>query len=178
MKLLKEEDLFYGFAATANTSNLKTLSSNEFVEKMLAVGCKVGFFTEYIPSGEKPIVGWLINKKQRERLRSKVLELRRTKPLVIIQFPHDEYGKQNTCSGSGRAFLHINSHGEVEPCPFSPYSCENAREGGLRSACESPFLKEIRNRPHLMKRKTYACALFEYRNEVHKLHDSMLKKGE
>jgi MoaA/NifB/PqqE/SkfB family radical SAM enzyme len=174
MKYLKAEDLLYGFAATANTANLEALSSDRFTEEMLNLGCKVGFFTEYIPSGEKPVGNWILNNQEREKLRTKVLELRRKKALVIIQFPHDEYGKHNMCSASGKAFLHINAHGEVEPCPFAPYSCENIREGGLRLAFESAFLRAIRNQPHLMRRNTYACALFEHRDEVGKLHDAIL----
>jgi MoaA/NifB/PqqE/SkfB family radical SAM enzyme len=62
--------------------------------------------------------------------------------------------------------FHINSQGDIEPCPFVPVARENIRNGGLIAACQSPFLRAIREQPELLQRQRYACSLFEHRAEL------------
>jgi MoaA/NifB/PqqE/SkfB family radical SAM enzyme len=157
---------FFGFAATNTTANIENLASDEFVDRMVASGCAVGFFTEYIPCGPDPRFDWVLSELQRESFREQVLEIRNEKSIIVVQFPHDEYGKDNICSAAGRASLHINSQGEVEPCPFVSISWENIRKGGLVSACKSPFLRAIREHSELLQRKDLACSLFEHFEEI------------
>lgn len=171
MNLMKSVDGMYGFAATNTSKNYRTLTSDQFINKMVSLGCTFGFFTEYVPYGDNPRYDWIMSEDERKELRETVIGFRKNKPLIIIQFPHDEYGKDNICSAAGRSSFHINSQGDVEPCPFSPYSCDNVRNGGLRSACKSQFLKSIRDHQELLKRKEYACSLFEHREEISKLRD-------
>jgi MoaA/NifB/PqqE/SkfB family radical SAM enzyme len=85
---------------------------------------------------------------------------------VLVQLPQDEYGEKNICSGAGRASLHINSQGGIEPCPFVSLSCDSIRRGGLMAALKSPFLAAIRSQPHLLSRNLQACSLFEHYPEV------------
>jgi len=166
MNLMKTAGALFGFAATNTCINFKILSSDKFIDEMISLGCTLGFFTEYVPYGDNPRYDWVMNESQRKNFREIVIKLRKTKPIVIVQFPHDEYGKDNICSAAGRSSFHVNSKGDVEPCPFSPYSCDNIRNGGLESACKSQFFKNIRNRSELLQRKDYACSLFEHREEI------------
>lgn len=136
---------------------------------MVDLGCSVGFFAEYVPCDPNPRHDWILDEAARAAFRRRVLDLRRRKPIVLIQFPHDEYGKDNRCSAAGRASLHINSQGGVEPCPFVPISRESIREGGLIAACQSPFLRAIRENPTLLRRQRFACSLFEHRAELEAL---------
>ena len=105
----------------------------------------------------------------RSYFRQRVLDLRSRKPILLSQFPHDEYGKENRCSGAGKKSLHINSQGDVEPCPFISIACENIRQGGLITACQSKFLQAIRDNPRLLQREQLACSLFEHRAELESL---------
>ncbi|MGQ9622380.1 MAG: radical SAM/SPASM domain-containing protein [Candidatus Caldatribacteriaceae bacterium] len=171
MEFMRLADGIYGFAATNTCKNHKTLSSGRFINEMISLGCAFRFFTEYVPCGDNPRDDWVMDEEQREEFRETVIGFRKTKPILIVQFPHDEYGKDNICSAAGRASFHVNSQGGVEPCPFSPYSCDNVRDRGLRSACESRFLKSIRKHQELLRRKGYACALFEHREEISELRD-------
>jgi MoaA/NifB/PqqE/SkfB family radical SAM enzyme len=166
---LREARACYGFAATCTWGNIDHLGTDLFVDQMIDLGCSVGYFTEYVPCGPNPILGWVLNEEERAAFRQRVLDLRRRKPLVLIQFPQDEYGPDNRCSAAGRKSLHINSQGDVEPCPFVPIARENIRNGGLKAACESPFLRAIREHPDLLKRDRYACALWEHREEIEEL---------
>jgi MoaA/NifB/PqqE/SkfB family radical SAM enzyme len=136
---------------------------------MLALGCSIGYFVEYVPCGENKRYDLVMNHGVRALFRKKVLDLRQRKRLVLIHFPDDEYGKENRCSAAGRASLHINSQGDIEPCPFVSISCDNIRNGGLRVAFESKLLRKIREHPDLLKRDKFACALFEHKKEIEKL---------
>ena len=169
LEMLDDAGAISGFAATAGTYNIDHLASDAFLDGMIGLGCSVGYFTEYVPCGRQVLEDWMLDRKAREEFRSRVLDLRRRKRIILIQFPQDEYGEDNRCSAAGRASLHINSQGGVEPCPFAPVSCENIREGGLKAAIESPFLRAIRASPELLRRDRFACALFEHREEIEDL---------
>jgi MoaA/NifB/PqqE/SkfB family radical SAM enzyme len=169
MAMLKEAGAFFGFAATNNAQNSGYLGSDEFIDNMIEKGCSAGLITEYIPCGQEPRSEWVLNPMQREQFRQRVLEMRSVKPIVLVQFPQDEYGEANICSGAGRVSLHINSQGGIEPCPFVPLSCDNIRQGGLMAAIKSPFLASIRSRPNLLARDRLACSLYEHFSEVEAL---------
>jgi MoaA/NifB/PqqE/SkfB family radical SAM enzyme len=169
MAMLKEAGAFFGFAATNNSQNSSYLGSDDFIDSMIAQGCSVGLITEYVPCGQAPHTEWVLTTMQREQFRQRILEMRSEKPIVLVQFPQDEYGEANICSGAGRVSLHINSQGGIEPCPFVPLSCDNIRQGGLMAAVESPFLASIRSRPNLLARDRLACSLYEHFSEVEAL---------
>jgi MoaA/NifB/PqqE/SkfB family radical SAM enzyme len=173
---LKAAGACFGFAATNTTANSAYLGSDEFIEEMMERGCTVGFFSEYVPCGPHPRAGWVLGETERDAFRSKVLQLRQQKPIVLVQFPQDEYGADNICSAAGQASLHINAQGGVEPCPFVPVTCDNIRNGGLRAACCSSFLGSIRDHPPLLKRQRYACSLFEHLPEIEALAASCQKE--
>lgn len=170
---LRDAKAFSGFAATNTTSNIGHLGTDAFIDEMVTLGCSVGFFSEYVPCGPNPRHDWVLGEGEREAFRRQVLRLRREKPIVLVQFPHDEYGTDNRCSAAGIASFHIDSRGNVEPCPFTPVSCENIRDGGLIAAFHSPFLKAIREHRDLLRRKRLACALFEHLSEIQSLERQM-----
>jgi MoaA/NifB/PqqE/SkfB family radical SAM enzyme len=163
---LRKARAVFGFIATHTSANTSQLATDEFIDQMVTFGCIAGFFTEYVPCGPNPMPDWVLDEAARAEFRRRVLEFRRHKPIVISQFPDDEYGKENRCSGAGRSSLHINSQGDVEPCPFVSVAHENIRQGGLIAACQSPFLRAIREQPELLQRQRYACSLFEHRAEL------------
>lgn len=170
---LREAKAFSGFAATNTTSNSEYLGTDGFIDEMVRLGCSVGFFSEYVPCGPNTRHDWVLGEEEREAFREQVLRLRSEKPIVLVQFPHDEYGVDNRCSAAGIASIHIDSRGGVEPCPFAPVSCENIRNGGLTAAIRSPFLKAIREHHDLLTRKRFACALFEHLPEIQLLERQM-----
>lgn len=169
MKLLQEAGVCFGFAATNTSENSRTLGTDKFIDNMIELGCSLGYFTEYIPCGLHPKEDWVLSEETRKSFRERVIIFRRSKPIVLIQFPQDEYGEENRCTAAGISSLHINSEGGIEPCPFINISLENIRKGGLKAACESPFLKSIRERDYLLKREKLACSLFEHYSELQEL---------
>jgi MoaA/NifB/PqqE/SkfB family radical SAM enzyme len=166
---LREARALFGFCATCTAANFRQLSTDAFINEMVTIGCAVGFFIEYVPCGLNPRLDWVLDEPARNAFRKRVLEFRRGKPIVVSQFPGDEYVKDNLCSAAGRTSLHINSQGDVEPCPFVSLSRDNVRGSGLLAACQSPFLRAIRQQPKLLQRHHYGCSLFEHRTELDKL---------
>jgi len=173
MKLLRGAGACFGFAATNTSENSKFLGTETFIDNMIELGCTLGYFTEYVPCGGHPRKDWLLSEEERESFRKNILDFRRRKPIVLVQFPQDEYGEENRCTAAGISSLHINSEGGIEPCPFINISLENIRNGGLKAACESPFLKSIRERDYLLKREKLACSLFEHYSELQKLAEKI-----
>jgi len=173
IKLLRNAGACFGFAATNTSENSKFLSTDIFIDSMVELGCSIGYFTEYVPCGSNPKKDWVLSKEERKSFRKKVLDFRKRKPIVLVQFPQDEYGEENRCTAAGIASLHINSEGGIEPCPFINISLENIRSGGLKAACESPFLKAIREKDNLLQRKKLACSLFEHYSELEELAENL-----
>jgi MoaA/NifB/PqqE/SkfB family radical SAM enzyme len=163
---LRRAGACFGFAATNTAANLDHLGEEAFVDRMVSCGCAIGFFSEYVPCGPNPQSDWVLDEGSRDAFRKRVLDFQRRKPILLGQFPHDEYDPENRCSGAGRISLHINSQGYVEPCPFMAVARENIRSGGLIAACESAFLRSIRRQPTLLRRQRFACSLFEHRAEL------------
>ncbi len=172
MNCLKKAGVFFGFAATNTAANSGYLASDYFIGEMIERGSTVGLITEYVPCGPRPRQDWLLDETMRKEFRERIKTIRSTRPIVLVQFPHDEYGEKNLCTGAGRVSLHINAQGGVEPCPFVPVSRDNIRRGGLNTAFSSPFLKVIRECPRLLSRRNLACSLFENMAEVENLAKS------
>jgi len=169
MQLLRETGACFGFAVTNTSKNSRTFETDTFIDSMIDIGCSIGYFTEYVPCGQNPKLDWVLSEEERNSFRKKVMDFRIRKPIVLVQFPQDEYGEENSCTAAGIQSLHINSEGGIEPCPFINISLENIRKGGLKAACESPFLKAIRARGNLLKREKLACSLFEHYSELEEL---------
>ncbi len=163
---LRKAQALFGFVATNTAANTAQLATEAFIDHMVANGCAVGFFTEYVPCGPNPNPDWVLDEATRASFRKRILEFRRSKPIVLSHFPDDEYGKENRCLAAGHVSLHINSQGDIEPCPFASIARESIRHGGLIAACQSPFLRAIREQPKLLQRHRYACSLFEHRAEL------------
>ena len=84
----------------------------------------------------------LVTPEQRKLMYEKVREYRSSKDLFVIDFWNDgEY--VNGCIAGGRRYLHINAHGDVEPCAFIHYSNVNIREASLLDALASPLFTGV-----------------------------------
>jgi len=70
---------------------------------------------------------------------------------------------------SGRGFVHVNAEGDLEPCPFSPFSDVNLREVPLREALQSRFLREVRESDAHLSEAGGGCALWTSRDWLESL---------
>ena len=166
MRYLQDAEAVFGFSAMVTRDNFETLVSDQFIEEMVDCGCALGFYTEYIPVGSAAQWELVLENEEREQFRERILEIRRSKPIMVAHLPDDEYGPDGKCMGVMGGCVHINAQGYVEPCPFTHLASDNIREKGLDEIFHSPFLAQIRSSDAVCRRGRLGCALFENREMV------------
>jgi len=163
---LKEKNIFWGASLTITRSNFDEVTDENFVKKLVDSGCKLVMLVEYTPVREGT-EDWVLSEEQR----SQVIKLRnsfRAKfRAVFVALPWDEE-EIGGCLSAGRGFVHISSDGNVEPCPFVPYSDVNLNNTSLKEALQSKMLKTIREN-HSQLQEIHGCALWEKREWVRSL---------
>ena len=168
MDELKRRGLIFGASVTVTTENVKEVTSDAFLQKLSDRGCKAVIFVEFVPVTDES-TELAPGDDEREYLAGEIERLRADHPeMVYISFPGDEKSSGG-CVAAGRGFFHINSHGGVEPCPFSPYSDVNIRDTSLREALHSPLFKALRSGDILMDDHEGGCVLFEKREQVEEI---------
>jgi MoaA/NifB/PqqE/SkfB family radical SAM enzyme len=167
MEALQKKRIFYGVSLTVARQNIDLVTSESFVRRLTAGGCRLFFYVEYIPVKEG--TGDLaISKAQREQLERRMAELRRRVKALFISFPGDE-ASYGGCLAAGRGFVHIGPEGGLEPCPFAPYSDTDLRQTSLRRGLSSVFLNQIRCSDQHLEESEGGCALFNKREWVQSL---------
>lgn len=167
IKKIKGRGIFWSVSLTVTRSNFAAVMDHEFVEKLYTLGCKLFFFVEYTPIREGTD-DWILTEEQRENL-LKIRDSFRSKyKALFIAIPGDEE-EIGGCLSAGRGFVHISAEGNVEPCPFAPYSDANLRDSSLKDALQSEFLRAIRQNHDQLHETEGGCALWTKREWVRSL---------
>jgi len=154
--LLRRERCLFGISVCYTSENLETVTSDAFLDEMIARGVKFGFYFHYMPLGHGAAPELMPTTEQRERLYARLRELRNSKtgkPMFVMDFQNDgEY--VGGCIGGGRNYFHINAAGDMEPCVFIHYSDSNVRGHTLLQALQRPLFQAFYkgqpfNRNHL-----------------------------
>lgn len=168
MDLMRKHDLIFGTSLTFTKNNLDSLISDEYIENLHELGCKVVFFIEYVPVNENTAV-LAPSDEERDILLDKIDYLReKYHDMLFLSFPGDEK-TSGGCLAAGRGFFHINSHGGAEPCPASPYSDINVKDTSLLRALNSRLFKSLREGNILFDDHEGGCVLFEHKDKVERL---------
>lgn len=169
MDRIKAHGLIFGVSVTVTTKNIKEVTSDDFLSGLAVKGCKAVIFVEYVPVDDTNI-DQAPGDSEREYIKERLTDLRSdyAENMIMISFPGDEKSSGG-CLAAGRGFFHINSHGDAEPCPFSPYSDINVKGTSLRKALQSRLFKEIGDRGLLAEEHAGGCVLYERRRSVEKL---------
>jgi len=158
MSALHGRGIPFGLSITVTKENLETVCKKEFIEEYIAKGCLLFFYVEYVPAerGSEPLV---LSDFERKKLQKCCIENRKNYSALFVSFPGNEeqYGG---CLAAGRGFVHISAGGEVEPCPFAPFSDANISDMSLKDALLSEFLQYVRQNRHLLKEGEGGCALW------------------
>jgi len=167
MAELKKAGIFFALSFTVTRANFDTVSDPRFVQSAVDAGCKLFFLMEYTPirAGTDE---WVITDEQRRGMKGIVAGFRGRFPAVFIAVPWDEE-EQGGCLASGRGFVHISASGDLEPCPFAPYSDANLKRIPLKEALQSRFLRTLRENHHLLEETEGGCALWQKREWVQSL---------
>jgi MoaA/NifB/PqqE/SkfB family radical SAM enzyme len=163
----QNSNIFWGVSITVNKSNISETTQESFVSHLLEKGCRFFIFNEYI-AVEQSSENSALNPDQRQRLLEAVNGFAKRLPGVFIAFPGDEQ-MFGGCLASGRGFVHINARGDLEPCPFAPYSDTSIHNIPLRQALASRFLSALRDNHDLLEESDGGCSLWKNREKVQAL---------
>jgi MoaA/NifB/PqqE/SkfB family radical SAM enzyme len=167
METLRAAGIFFSLSLTLTRSNFATVTAPAFIEAAIREGCRLFLFLEYTPIREGT-EEWVITDSQREEMKGRVADFRSRFNAVFIAVPWDEE-EQGGCLASGRGFVHISATGDLEPCPFAPYSDVNLKQVPLKEALRSRFLSVMRARHELFAETSSGCALWNNRERVRAL---------
>lgn len=174
MNLFRENNIIFGASLTFTKRNLITILSNDFINQLHNLGCKVVFFIEYVPMN-KESSSIAPGDEERKILSDKIEHLRnRYKDMLFMSFPGDEK-TSGGCLAAGRGFFHINSHGDAEACPASSYSDINVKNTSILEALDSNLFKSLREGNILIEDHEGGCVLFEHKDEVEEILDKESK---
>lgn len=164
MARLQESQQMYGMSITMTRENFEEVTNPVRMHEYHSLGCSLFFMIEYVPQTKNELDRCL-TEDQKDTLQIRLGLLRDQVPALFISLPGDEE-KYGGCLAAGRGFTHISFEGNLEPCPFAPYSDLNIRNISLEEALQSTFLKRIRNSHHLLKESQGGCTLWENQDWV------------
>jgi MoaA/NifB/PqqE/SkfB family radical SAM enzyme len=164
---LKKAGIFFSLSMTVTRSNFRTVTDAAFIGNAVDAGCGFFLFAEYTPVREGT-EEWVITDDQRRDMKGLIDSFRKSFPSVFIAVPWDEE-ETGGCLASGRGFVHISAGGDLEPCPFAPYSDTNLRNVPLKQALGSRFLQSLRENHDRLTETGGGCALWVNRDLVKSL---------
>jgi MoaA/NifB/PqqE/SkfB family radical SAM enzyme len=167
---LKDKGIFWSISFTITRSNFHNITDRDFIHNLVKLGCKLFFFVEYTPISEGT-EDWVLTDQQRINLIKIRDQFRSEYSALFVAVPGDEE-EIGGCLSAGRGFVHISADGNVEPCPFAPYSDVNLQDLSLKEALQSKFLEKIRDNHDQLCETEGGCALWIKREWVRSMfHD-------
>lgn len=175
---LSKAGILNGISFTLTRTNFDTVLDYDFISHLIKKRSQIFFFVEYVPVEEG--TEWLtLTKEQRFKLKEKVEKYRSEFPALFISFPGDEE-EFGGCLAAGRGFIHINPLGNIEPCPFAPYSDINLNNLSLHEGLKSDLLEKIRSNKEILEESPGkgGCTLWNKKDVVKSLleEDKVLKE--
>jgi MoaA/NifB/PqqE/SkfB family radical SAM enzyme len=166
---LKQMGIFWGASLTMTRSNFEEVTDEGFVKRLVDSGCKLFMLVDYTPV-EKGTEDWVLTPEQKSRVVGIRNSFRSKFSALFVALPWDEE-EIGGCLSAGRGFVHVSAEGNVEPCPFIPYSDVNLKDIPLKEALQSKMLETIRKN-HAQLQEIHGCALWERREWVQSLAQS------
>ncbi|MCM1543763.1 MAG: radical SAM protein [Ruminococcus sp.] len=163
MKLLKEKGCLFGMSVCYTSANVDQVTSDEFIDKMIAMGVRFGLYFNYMPIGKDAPTNLIPSPDQREHMYKWLRKTRNGqtgKPLFVMDFQDDgEY--VGGCIAAGRNYFHINAAGDMEPCVFIHYSDSNIRNKTLLEGLRSPLFMAYRHDQPFNDNHLRPCPMLE-----------------
>lgn len=138
IELLRRKKLVYGISSCYTSANFASITSEEYFDQLIDLGCYFTWYFHYMPVGNDAAPELLPTPEQRTAAYHRIRKYRAEKPLFAMDFQNDaEY--VGGCIAGGKRYLHINANGDVDPCVFIHYSNANIRSCTLLEALQSPI---------------------------------------
>jgi MoaA/NifB/PqqE/SkfB family radical SAM enzyme len=177
---LSREHVLIGTSSTVTSRNVDYVSSEEFIDFLIKSGSFVHNYFLYIPANGKADLSLMVSPEQRDLLRRRVLMMRNTKPIFIIDFWNDGPYVEG-CIAAGRSYFHVNANGDVEPCVYTHIATHNIYSCTLKEALKSPLFCGIRKRQPHNKNHLLPCMIIDnphvMREIIDEFHPRFTHKG-
>lgn len=164
MDRLQKRGVFFGCSLTLTSRNFSTIFADEYISGLVGAGCQMFLLADYTPV-EPGTDSWVLDPSDRDQVQARVQRLRERHKALFVAVPWDEQ-ETGGCLAAGRGFVHINASGEVEPCPFAPFSADDLNQVSLLEALQSPFLARLREMPEVLEYVGAGCELWNHRDQV------------
>ncbi len=155
--------VFTGVCTSLCRTNIDDLLTEKWVDRLIEMGVMYTWFHVYRPMGPEACSDLCLTPEQQLRARKFVVEMRASRPIIIIDAYYDGEGKA-LCPAANGLSHHINPWGDIEPCPIVQFTKESihATEADNRSLKDkflhSSFLREFRE---LAQQTTRGCIVLE-----------------
>ena len=111
MQYPRESGAFFGFSSMVTGENFDVLGNDGFIDDMVRRGCKMGYYVNYVPCVKGASFDLVPEIERQTRFHEQVVVFQRTKKIVLMHMPDDEYAIGGSFMAAGRDFLHINAQG-------------------------------------------------------------------
>jgi MoaA/NifB/PqqE/SkfB family radical SAM enzyme len=164
MDRMRERRIFFGTSVMITRRNFGLVTSRRFVRSLVDRGARLFFYVDYVPikAGTEYLVP---SDTQRGLEPFTMMQLRTEFPAIFVASAASE-SAFGGCMAAGEGFVHVSAEGDLEPCPFSPFSDTNLRRVPLRVALQSPLLRSIRESGEHLSEAEGGCALWARRDWV------------
>ena len=163
MDIMKKHKLLFGTSICYTSANYKTVTSDEFLDMIIAKGVKYTWYFHYMPVGNDASTDLLLTPEQREYMYHRVREIRKMdggKPIVAVDFQNDgEF--VSGCIAGGKYYCHVNPSGDVEPCVFIHYSTANIHDMSLLDCLKQPLFKTYQANQPFNSNHLKPCPMLE-----------------
>lgn len=160
MDVLRRHRLPFGVSCCYTRDNAESISSEAFIDQLIEWGAAFAWYFHYMPVGKDAVTALLPTPDQRQAIYHRLREVRRTKPLFVMDFQNDgEY--VDGCIAGGNRYFHINANGDCEPCVFIHYANTNIHESSLIEALRSPLFKAYHDRQPFHSNHLQPCPMLE-----------------
>lgn len=160
MDRLRSRGALFGISLTMTRKNYKEATSDEFIDFLINRGAIYGWSFHYIPIGRNPNPDLMLTPDQRAYLVERVRYIRTHKPFMLMDFWNDgEYTEG--CIAGGRRYFHITPSGNVAPCAFVQFSCDNIKEKSLLDVLKSPLFTAFQKRQPFCKNYLRPCPIID-----------------
>ena len=150
MELLRRKGVLFGMSVCYTRENVEMVTGDAFLDKMVALGVKFGFYFNYMPVGQNAPAELIPTPEQRAFMYRWLRKTRNNatgKSLFVMDF-QDDGEFVGGCIAGGRNYFHINAAGDMEPCVFIHFSDSNIREKTLLEGLKSDlFMAYYHNQP-------------------------------
>lgn len=143
--LMRQYGLFYGTSTLLSRANVERVSSDEFMDLIIAKGCRYAWYFHYMPVGDGANTNLMPGSSSASTCPPHPRgPCRRGWQARVFAMDFQNDGRvRGRLHRRGRGSAASNARGDVEPCILIHYSNVNIRDIGRLTACTSPSSRPI-----------------------------------